>query len=136
MKLARGKYVIVCVQDDMFLSKNLLNIIFEKSEKFKLDILQFKSSKIIGNNIIKFKPEKSFPEYDSIITQPMLGNIENYLNNSVGFSFNLWDKIIKKIVYIEALNNIGEDLFNSKIVQREDHIITLALYKVAERYEN
>ena len=135
VKMARGKYVIILDQDDMILSKNLLNILYEKSEKYKLDIIQFKSSKLFDKNeIIQLKMEQFFPEFDSIIIQPELGKIENYLNFSVGFTFNLWDKLIKKIVYLKALNFIGEDLYNLKIVHREDHIVTFAIYKVAERY--
>jgi len=135
VKISRAKYVIVLDQDDMLLSKNLLSIIYEKSQKFNLDILQFKSLKFIEKTKnIKLNPEKNFPGYDSIITQPELGKIEYYLNYSFGFTFNLWDKIIKRDIYLKALNFIGDDLYNSKVVQREDHIIIFALYKVAERY--
>ena len=135
VKMARGKYVLILDQDDMILSKNLLKILYENLEKYELDILQFKSSRVFDKNEkIQLKMEKNFPEYDSIIIQPELGKIENYLNNSIGFTFNLWDKIIKKIVYLKALNFIGEEIYNLKIVHREDHIITFALYKVAERY--
>lgn len=135
VKISRAKYVIVLDQDDMLLSKNLLSIIYEKSQKFNLDILQFKSLKLIEKTgVIKLNPEKNFPGYDSIITQPELGKIEYYLNYSFGFTFNLWDKIIKRDIYLKALNFIGDDLYNSKVVQREDHIIIFALYKVAERY--
>ena len=135
VKISRAKYVIVLDQDDMLLSKNLLSIIYEKSQKFNLDILQFKSLKLLEKTkIIKLNPEKIFPVYDSIIPQPELGKIEYYLNYSFGFTFNLWDKIIKRDTYLKALNFIGDDLYNSKVVQREDHIIIFALYKVAERY--
>lgn len=135
VKISRAKYVIVLDQDDMLLSKNLLSIIYEKSQKFNLDILQFKSLKLIEKTgVIKLNLEKNFPGYDSIITQPELGKIEYYLNYSFGFTFNLWDKIIKRDIYLKALNFIGDDLYNSKVVQREDHIIIFALYKVAERY--
>ena len=55
----RTKYVILFEQDDMLLSKNLLSIIYEKSQKFNLDILQFKSLKLIEKTkIIKLNPEK------------------------------------------------------------------------------
>jgi glycosyltransferase involved in cell wall biosynthesis len=131
VKISRGKYVIVIDQDDIFLSKNILSVLYENSERYKLDILQFKSQIFFEvNKTVKFRPEKKFPLYGSIITQPKLGEIENFLNYSLGFTYNLWDKIIKKNIYLKAINFIGEDLFNSKIVQREDHIITLPLYNL------
>jgi len=135
VKISRGKYVIVLDQDDIFLSKNLLSIIYKKAEDFNLDILQYKRINLIEKNQeVKLIAEKKFPSYDSIIIQPELGKTKNYLNYNFGFTFNLWDKIIRKNVYLKALNFIGENLYNSKIIQREDHITTFALYKVAERY--
>lgn len=135
VKISRGKYVIVIDQDDMLLSKNLLSILYKNSERYKLDILQFQSLFLLEKNKkVKLRPKKKFPEYSSIITQPKLGEIENYLNYSLGFTFNLWDKIIKRNIYLKAISFIGEDLFNTKIIQREDHIIMFPLYKIAERY--
>jgi len=135
VQISRGNYVIILDQDDILLSKNLLSIIYEKLEKYNLDILQYKRINLNeANEIINFKPEKKYPEYNSIIIQPELGQTINYLNNSLAFTFTLWDKIIRKTVYLKALNFIGEELYNSKIIQREDHIILFALYKEAKRY--
>ena len=79
--MARGKYVLILDQDDLVLSKNLLKILYENLEKYELDILQFKSSRVFDKNEkIQLKMEKNFPEYDSIIIQPELGKIENFLN--------------------------------------------------------
>jgi hypothetical protein len=117
VKISSGKYVIVIDQDDIFLSKNLLSVLYENSESYKLDILQYKSSTLFEmDEKVKLRTEKKFPDYGSIITQPKLGEIENYLNHSLGFNFFLWDKIIKRNIYLKALNFIGEDLFNSKII--------------------
>jgi glycosyltransferase involved in cell wall biosynthesis len=135
VKISRGKYVIVIDQDDIFLSKNLFSVLYKISERYKLDILQFKRAILFEvNKKVKFKPETKFPEYGSVITQPKLGLIGNFLNNSLGFTYNLWDKIIKRNIYLKAINFLGENLVNSKIVQKEDHIITFPLYKIAERY--
>lgn len=135
VKISRGKYVIVIDQDDLFLSKNLFHTIFKKTEKYNLDILQYNRFKFFEKNeSVLFYPKKIFPNYNSIIIQPFLGETKNFLNNSLAFTFNLWDKIIRKHIYIKALNFIGENLYKSKIIQREDHIILFALYKVADRY--
>ena len=135
VKISRGKYVIVIDQDDILLSNNLLSILYKNLERYQLDILQFKSLYLFEmNEKVELRPEKKFPKYNSIITQPKLGEIENFLNYSLGFTYNLWDKIIKRNIYLKAINFIGEDLFNSKIIQREDHFIIFPLYKFAERY--
>lgn len=135
VKISRGKYVIVLDQDDMLFSKNLLYIIYKTAEDLNLDILQYERINLIEKNKkVIFKPEKNFPYYNSIIIQPELGKTKYYLNYNFGFTFNLWDKIIKKNIYLKALKFLGDKLYNSKIIQREDHIIIFALYKVAERY--
>lgn len=135
VRISRGKYVIVLDQDDILLSKNLLKIAYEKLEKYELDILQFKRYNLNEKTRkINFIPEKKFPLYNSLVTQSELNKTKNFLNKSLGFTFNIWDKIIKKNVYINALNFLGKELYNSKIVQREDHIFSFALYKVAQKY--
>jgi hypothetical protein len=108
---------------------------YEKLEKYELDILQFNRYNLNEKTgKIDFIPKKIFPFYNFIITQPELSQTKNFLNKSLAFSFNIWDKIIKKDVYINALNFLGKELYNSKIIQREDHIFTFALYKVAHKY--
>ncbi len=135
VKISRGKYVFVLDQDDILLSKNLLKNAYEILEKYELDILQFNRYNLNEKTgKIDFVPEKIFPFYNSIITQPELSQTKNFLNKSFAFTFNIWDKIIKKKVYINALNFLGKELYNSKIIQREDHIFTFALYKVAQKY--
>jgi len=133
VKISRSKYVIVSDQDDIFLSKKLFNTIYKKMEKYNLDILQYKRL-TLNNNKILFVSDKFYPNYDTLILQPHLGKTINFLNNSLSFTFTLWDKIIKKQIYLKALKFLGKDLYNSKIIQREDHIVTFALYKVANKY--
>ena len=135
VKMSRGKYVIVKDQDDIFLSKKLFSIVYKLSEKYNLDILQYDRLILnFDNKNIIFFPDKFYPNYDSIIIQPSLGKTINFLNKSLSITFNLWDKIIKKKVYLKALKIIGENLLNSKIIQKEDFIVTIALYKVANKY--
>jgi len=135
VKMSRGKYVIVKDQDDIFLSKKLFNTIYKLLEKYNLDILQY-DRLILANNYKKiiFFPNKYYPDYNSIFNQPSLGKTINIYNHSLALTFNLWDKIIKKEVYLKAIKILGEDLYNSKIIQREDFIIIIILYKVANKY--
>ena len=113
----------------------MLSIAYEKLEKYELDILQFKRYNLNENNEkLIFIPDKIFPFYNYIVTQPELSQTKNFLNYSLAFTFNIWDKIIKKKVYINALNFLGKELYNSKIIQREDHILSFGLYKVEQRY--
>ena len=70
---SRGKYIIELDQDDMFINDDAFDILFEESEKYELDLLNFdyiysndsfESQKVINRaknkNIIKKIPKPKF----------------------------------------------------------------------------
>ncbi len=132
---ANGKFVMVMDQDDIYIDKNLFLNLIEISEKNDLDILQFKYNDYNPktNNII-YDSIKFSSNYNNIIKQPELGNINLYLNEALYKSFFLWDKLIKKKIYLNALDYLGEKQWGINLVHREDHLMTFALYKRAKNY--
>ena len=135
VKYAKGKYTISMDQDDIYINKNLFSELFNISEKNDLDIIQYKSiNYYLKNNKLVFERDLIPPNYNKIIKQPKLGNIRYFLKEEHFKSYFLWDKLIKKEIYLKALNLIGEEQLNKKIVHREDHIAMFYLYKVANKY--
>ena len=131
---ANGKFVMVMDQDDIYIDKNLFLNLIEISEKNDLDILQFKYNDYNPKkNNIKYNSIKFSSNYN-IIKQPELGNINLYLNEALYKSFFLWDKLIKKKIYLNALDYLGEKQWGINLVHREDHLMTFALYKKAKNY--
>ena len=98
---AKGKFVLVMDQDDIYIDKDLFLKLIQISEINDLDILQFKYNDYSPElNIIKYDNIKFSSNYNKIILQPELGNINLYLNESLYKSFFLWDKLIKRKVYL------------------------------------
>jgi glycosyltransferase involved in cell wall biosynthesis len=130
---ANGKFVMVMDQDDIYIDKNLFLNLIEITEKNDLDILQFNYNDYNPiTNKIKYNNIKFSTNYN-IIKQPELGNINLYLNEAHK-SFFLWDKLIKKKIYLNALDYLGEKQWGINLVHREDHLMTFALYKRANNY--
>ena len=132
---AKGKFVLVMDQDDIYIDKDLFLNLIQISEKNNLDILQFKYNDYSPElDIIEYDNIKFSSNYNKIIKQPELGNINLYLNESLYKSFFLWDKLIKRKVYLNALDYLGEKQWGINLVHREDHLMTFAIYKIANNY--
>ena len=132
---AKGKYILIIDQDDIYIDKNLFKQIYNEIIKNDLDIIQFRYNNFfLENEYFTFGGYGRNHNFDNIIIQPELGDIQFYLNESLYKSFFLWDKLIKKETYLKALNYLGEEQWGKNMVHREDHLITFALYKVAQKY--
>jgi glycosyltransferase involved in cell wall biosynthesis len=132
---AKGKYILIIDQDDIYIDKNLFKQIYNKGIQNDLDIIQFRyNNYFLENEYFSFGGFGRNHNFDKIIIQPELGDIQFYLNESLYKSFFLWDKLIKKETYLKALNYLGEEQWGKNMVHREDHLITFALYKVAQKY--
>jgi glycosyltransferase involved in cell wall biosynthesis len=127
---ARGKYILTLDQDDLYVNKNLFNILLNTAEENKLDIVNFEF--VILKNKLDFQNMFSKPNFNKIINKKELNNIKNILNFE--FSFFTWDKLVKKNIYNKALDLIGKENLNILINTVEDVTITSSLFKIANNY--
>ena len=133
---AKGKYILIIDQDDIYINKNLFKILYETAKQKDLDIVQFRyNNYFLENNLFSYGGYNQDEEtFNTIIRQPELGDIQLYLNESLYKTFFLWDKLIKRETYIDALNYLGEEQWGKKMIHREDHLATFAIYKIAKSY--
>lgn len=132
---ARGKYILIIDQDDIYINKNLFKILYDIIKQKDLDIVQFKyNNYFLENNFFSYGENNEDETFNTIITQPELGDIQFYLNESLYKTFFLWDKLIKRETYINALKYLGEEQWGKKIIHREDHLATFAIYKIAKNF--
>lgn len=133
---AQGKYILIIDQDDIYINKNLFKILYDTAIKNDLDIVQFRyNNYFLKNNLFSYGGNNQDEEtFNIIIRQPELGDIQLYLNESLYKTFFLWDKLIKRETYIDALNYLGEEQWGKKMIHREDHLATFAIYKIAKSY--
>ena len=126
---SRGKYIIELDQDDMFISDDAFDILFEESEKYELDLLNFdyiysndsfESQKVINRaknkNIIQKIPKPKF----SILKENLC---------------LLWGNLIKADLYKMVIYNLWPIIINYQIIFQEDFLITFFILIYAKRYE-
>ena len=128
---AKGKYIIIPDPDDI-ISKNILLICYNYAEKYKYELIRFNiytgNKKHFFSNIIKEIGNKQ-------INQPELSTYIFYNNNELKITdFYIYNKFIRKDVYIKALNYLGNNNLNIYIVLNEDQIMNYILHRTAKSY--
>jgi len=122
---SKSEYTLIMDPDDMYLNENLFRELYNYNQKYNLDIIEFSAlHQIDGNNIIFF-PKLHFANHyhnfdASIIFQPELSNILYYLPGTKLYSRticrNIWNKMIRNQLLIQAGKYIGKDFYNKYII--------------------
>ena len=134
--LAKGKYILICDEDDIFIQKEAFSILYKQAEKNNLDILGFKMIKsTIKLENIKFKRiNKEFP----IIFQPKLSE-EMFMHSSDGGIMKkegyLTNHFIKKDILIKVIKQLDENFLNVKMTFHEDYILYFLLTRNAYNFQ-
>ena len=128
---AKGEYIIIPDPDDIFLN-DILNRTYKKGKEHNYDIIRFDAyigdNKIFLNNIIK--DIKSKPIY-----QPELSYLIFYGKYKLKqIDYVLWNKLIKREAYINALNAINNDYLRYNMIFYEDGLINFMLFKKARSF--
>ena len=136
---ARGKYIFPLDGDDLIMTDDLFDYIYEEIEKGKYDIVEFSWI----NSYIYELVENSFynkpfciHSSEEVIYQPEL---RQRFNRDEKGKFHLpdryiWGKIISKDLYIKSIEVIGEDL-EQKITAHEDTIIAFMFSKYGKSFK-
>ena len=122
---SRGKYILVMDPDDLLLN-NILIKTFEIAEYYNLDILQFYTCRGSYNKNKIWKRNK----YKSgILTSK---NVKNVFFFSV--SRTLWDKLIRREVFIKSINYMNKEYLNEKYIIHSDDTIFWGIICSANSY--
>ena len=128
---SNGEFIIFPDPDDL-LSKDSLRTLFNYATKHDYEMIRF--NLYIGNRTIFM--EGLIQQINSRkVYQPELST---YCFYGQGFlkqiDFNLTNKLIKRIVFIKALNSLSNEYLNLHITLFEDGIINYILYKFAKSF--
>ena len=127
---AKSKYIFIPDPDDIF-NKNILSICYKYSEKFNYDIIRF--SVYQGNGIINDHVYNVNELLNIKIIQPKLLTSLFYVNNELGKNdFNIYNKMIKKEIYIKSLNSLNRFYLKIYMTYFEDQLMNLILYRTAK----
>ena len=92
-----------------------------------------------------FLPDNDFETHyhkfhRDIIFQPELSNILYYIPETKKYSHticrNIWNKMIRKDVYIQTSNYIGKKYYSKYIITADDMIMNIISYQFANNYSN
>ena len=140
-----GKYIILMDPDDMFLNENLFQELYYYNLNKNLDIIEFiVYHQIEGRRNIIY-PNNHFETHyhnfsKKIIYQPELSKILFKLPDKELYSHsicrNIWNKMIKKKIFLDMHKFIGLDYFNKFIITADDMVMNLIIYHFAQNYTN
>ena len=136
---AKGKYILNLDHDDFFLDEDLFDVLYNEAEEGNFDIVSFMEVDI---NTYEATVSEMHDGYSTghpdnlIVRQPELTYFTLFKNFSFSFvDAPIWGKLIKKEVYIKALNFFGKERYSTFNVINEDLISMFAISSVAESYK-
>ena len=128
---SKGKYIIIPDPDD-FISKNILNLCYYYAEKYKYEIIKFNS--YIGKGKLQFNKIVNKLESRPIY-QPELSETIFYGNNELQMiDYYIYNKFIKREVYIKALNELNNYYLNMYMIYLEDQVINYIIHRTAKSF--
>ena len=142
---ASGEYILLMDPDDMYLNQNLFQEIYNYNLKNNLDIIEFSVFQQKDGEKKIFLPDNhyeihyhGFPK--EIISQPELSNILYYSPGTKQYSKticrNIWNKIIRRKVFLKADDYIGKEYYEAFVITADDMLMNIIKYQYAQNYSN
>ena len=123
---ARGEYILVIDPDDLLIN-NILIKIYETAKQFNLDIVQFY---VLRGYFESPKLWKILKNKGGILKN----NKEIRNNFYYGNSWNLWDKLVRKNIYIKSIHFMDKQFYNQLYYVNNDNTAIFGLIHVANTY--
>ena len=139
---SKGKYIFPLDNDDMFLDKDIFEVVTNIADFKNIDILEFRGISIPDSkNILKGKISEtvfSNHELDVIMKQPQLSDYPLSPGTKTGElifkDVYLWRKCIKAEIYKKVLNIIGEEKYTRYMIGHEDVVINFSLFNTVKTF--
>ena len=126
---SKGKYIIEIDQDDKFIRNDAFDFIYNESEKYSLDLLNFKY--ISGYNIAKIPKIKNNRKVGNIFETQHNLKFSIFKKNRIV----LWGNLIRADLYKKIIYNLWPIIINYNIIFQEDFLITFFLLIYAKKFE-
>ena len=134
---ANGKFIIQLDQDDMFIRKDVFDMLYYEAETNNLDLMHirdfikkdFKFKKVQRVNVegghLVFPREMHYKQQPELTQRNFVDN-NNYL---------LWGLLIKTDIYKRAVYKLWPIIMNYKLTFHEDYTISFMIVSFARRYK-
>ena len=132
---ANGEYIIELDQDDMFLSDDAFDILYNEAKNNNIDLIQFQDF-VLKNFHLPSKVQIGK------VQQWITHHEETYLEqpeikNSIfkDYNFLLWGLFIKSDIYKKAVLTIWPIVINYKLIHLEDYHITFLIVAYVKNFK-
>ena len=127
-----GEYILNLDSDDRLYGNDSLEFLYNRAKKSDLDVILYSRLIKYGDGINQTSIRcKTF---DKIIKQPELYEITFRKDNSLR-DFLIWNKIVKKEVYLKAYNFLEKRIYGKKWSHYDDNIWSILIHKFANSME-
>ena len=142
---SKSKYIILMDPDDMYMNENLLQELYISNLKKNFDIIEFTVFQQNENSNKIYYPDNHFENHyhkfsKDIIYQPELSEILYHLpgTNIISKTIckNIWNKIIRREVFIKTFNYIGNEYYDDYVITADDMTMNIISYQFANNYTN
>lgn len=142
---SNGKYIILMDPDDMFLNENLFQELYNYNLNKNLDIIEFTVYHQIEGRRNLLYPNNHFETHyhnfsKKIIHQPELSELLFQIPDKKIYTYsicrNIWNKMIRKKVFLDMHAFIGFEYFNKFVITADDMAMNLITYHFAHNYTN
>ena len=134
---SKGEFLLELDQDDMFIREDLFDIIYNESQKYDLDIVQFREiikndtnfqriTRINFANLHWIYPKKTFSMTMPELKNSLFRDHNNYL---------LWGLLMNAQIYKKAIYEMWEFIMNYQLIFNEDYAITTRIISLSHNYK-
>lgn len=123
--LSKGKYILIHDPDDLLLN-NILIKSYEIAEYYNLDILQFY---VIRGSFDKNKIWKRNKYKSGILYSEEVKNVFFF-----SVTRTLWDKLIKREIFVKSINSMSEEFRKEKYIVHSDDTIFWGIISSTNSY--
>ena len=120
-----GEYLMNLDPDDEFEGPDNLEVLYKNAKKAKIDIITF-GSLFKKNNTKIFKCSN----FDEIYQQPKI--FESAFDSGYLKDYLIWNKLIKKDIFIKAYKSFRQKIYKGKWNYHEDNIWSILVHKYAK----
>jgi glycosyltransferase involved in cell wall biosynthesis len=136
VRYASGEYILNLDQDDLFLNNHLFENLYNKAKEINVDILQFTAVSNNNGNRINIMETKVIKNV--LVKQPELryAFLEKIGENRYSWCSTrmIWDKMVRREVYLEAIEDLGDEYLNHRFFFYEDTLMMFELSQIAYSY--
>ena len=142
---SNSEYVLLMDPDDMYLNENLFQELYDVNKKNNFDIIEFSVYQQYDGHSKIYYPNNHYEAHyhnfsKNIIYQPELSNILHYIPGTKIYSHticrNIWNKLIRKDIYVKTHKYVGKEYYKAFIITADDMVMNIVTYHFAKNYTN